>query len=367
MLTRRTVLGGTAAALAVLPAAAQLFRPGLMEEGSALRTLAAAKGLVFGAANNNYWLRDADFAFAFLRDCAMLVPEYELKRDLTEPARDRFDFSAADALLAFAKTHGLLFRGHPLLWYASNPPWLEDAVAAAKDEAIFAEYVRVAAGHYRGQMHSWDVVNEAIEPADGRADGLRNSFWLRKFGPSYIDHAFAAARDADPAALLVYNDYGLESDSPDHDLRRKATLKLLEGLIARGAPIGALGLQGHISAFGAKINPQKLAAFLAEVRATGLRILITEHDVDDSGGAIDAATRDRAVADASRRFLDVALDNRATMALLTWGLSDRFLRAEGLRNNLLRGTPRMLPLDEAMQPTPLRGAIAQALAGARAR
>ncbi len=367
MLTRRMALGGAAAALASVPVAAELLRPSLTEEGPSLRALAAAKGLVFGAANNNFWLRDAQFAFAFLRDCAMLVPEYELKRDLTEPSRGAYDFSAADALLAFSKSHGLLVRGHPLVWHASNPPWLEAAVLGAKDETIFTDFIRAAASHYLGRLHSWDVVNEAIEPGDGRADGLRASFWLRKFGPSYIDHAFVAARAADPAALLVYNDFGLESDTPEHDLRRRATLKLLEGLIARGAPIGALGLQGHITAFGPKINQKKLGAFLDEVRATGLRILVTEHDVDDGDGPIDFGARDRAVADASRRFLDVALDNRATMAVLTWGLSDRFLKAEGMRNSLLRGVPRSLPLDGAMQPTAMRGAIAQALTGARRR
>ncbi len=93
----------------------------------------------------------------------------------------------------------MLFRGHPLVWYASNPPWLEAAVAAARDETIFTDYIAAAAGRYRGHLHSWDVVNEAIEPKDGRADGLRDSFWLRKFGPSYIETAFAAAREADPS------------------------------------------------------------------------------------------------------------------------------------------------------------------------
>ena len=145
------------------------------------------------------------------------------------------------------------------------------------------------------------------------------------------------------------------------------TLKLLEGLIARGVPVGALGLQGHITAFGAKIDQMKFAAFLAEVQAMGLRLLVTEHDVDDGGGPVDFATRDGAVADASRRMLDVALDNRATVALLTWGLSDRFLKAEGMRNTLLRGTPRMLPLDGALQPVPLRAAITKALTGAPRR
>ena len=322
---------------------------------------------MFGAANNNYWLKSPDFAAAFARDCAILVPEYELKRDLTEPSPGAYDFSASDALLDFAKAHGMAFRGHPLVWYASNPPWLEAAVAAARDETVFTDYIAAAAGRYRGRMHSWDVVNEAIEPKDGRADGLRDSFWLRKFGPGYIEAAFSAARAADPRALLVYNEYGIETDSPDHDLRRRATLNLLERLIARGAPVGALGLQGHISAFGPPVNQPKFAAFLDAVRAMGLKLLVTEHDVDDGDGPTDFAGRDSAVADASRRYLDVALDNRATLGLLTWGLSDRFLRPEGARDTLLRGTPRMLPLDGMMRPTPMHDAIAQALMGARKR
>jgi endo-1,4-beta-xylanase len=365
--TRRNILVGLGAAAIAAPAAAELLRPSLVDEGPSLRALAASKGLLFGAANNNYWLRSPEFAYAFQRDCGILVPEYELKRDLTEPSQRLYDFSAADALLSFASRHGMLFRGHPLVWYASNPPWLEEAVASARDESIFAEYVRATALHFAGRVHSWDVVNEAIEVGDGRADGLRDSFWLKKFGPSYIDHAFAAAHEADPAALLVYNDYGLESDTQDHDRRRAATLKLVEGLIARGVPIGALGLQGHITAFGPKINQGKLRAFLDEVRATGLRILVTEHDVDDGNGPIGSDSRDQGVADASRRFLDVALDNHSTIALLTWGLSDKFLKAEGTRNALLRGTPRKLPLDAQMQPTPMRGAIAQAIASARRR
>ncbi len=368
MFSRRTILAsGGAAALATAAATAQFLRPSESEGGASLRGLAASRGLIYGAALANYQLRAADFAQAYLRECAMLVPEYELKRFLTEPERGHYDYTDADTLLAFGKQQGLLVRGHPLVWFAANPPWLDQAVAEAKDEAVFADYIRSTAAHYRGRMHSWDVVNEAIEPKDGRADGLRETLWLKTFGPDYIDRAFVLARQADPDALLVYNDYALESGAPHNDARRKATLKLLEGLVKRGVPVGALGLQGHLLAFGLAIDQRKLAAFLDEVRAMGLKILVTEHDVDDSGGAVDFTTRDRAVADISRRFLDVALDNPATVALLTWGLSDRFLKPEGVQNTMLRGTPRMLPLDGALQPVPLRAAIAQALAGARKR
>jgi endo-1,4-beta-xylanase len=361
MLTRRGLLGAMGATMLAAPLGAQ----DLVDIGPSLKSLAAAKGLVFGAANNTYWLTFPDFAYAYQRDCAILVPEYELKREVTEPTPQAFDFSAGEQLASYAHDHGMLLRGHPLVWFAANPPWLDEAILGARDEGIFRDYIRAVATHFAGRLHSWDVVNEAIEIADGRADGLRKTNWLKRFGPSYIDHAFAAAREADPSALLVYNDYGLESDAPDHDARRAATLKLLEGLIARGVPVGALGLQGHITAFGPKIDQAKLARFLDDVRATGLRILVTEHDVDDGGGPTDFASRDRAVADASRRMLDVVLDNRATIALLTWGLSDRFLRQESTKQTLLRGTPRQLPLDGMMQPTPMRAAIAQALREAR--
>lgn len=366
MLSRRLLLGGLAACAG--PAAASgWLRAGLDEDDTPLRTLAASRGLLFGAANNNFWLRDADFAQACARDCGILVPEYELKRDLTEPVPGAYDFSASDALLSYARTNRMLFRGHPLVWYASNPPWLEPAVLSAKDETIFTDYVRRAAIHYRGQVHSWDVVNEAVEPKDGRADGLRDSFWLRRFGPAHIDHAFHAAHDADPDALLVYNDYGLEQAGAVNDARRKATLALLERLVSHGVPVGGLGLQAHINAFNRTIDQRSLASFLDAVRAMGLRILVTEHDVDDAGGPADIAARDRAVADATRRLLDVVLDNTATVAVLTWGYSDRFLKAESARDQLLRGNPRSLPLDEAMRPTPMRAAIACAFAGARSR
>ncbi|MBV9420470.1 MAG: endo-1,4-beta-xylanase [Alphaproteobacteria bacterium] len=367
MLTRRAALAGLATTTIAAPATAGFLRPSVGDEGATLRGLAAAKGLLFGAANNTYWLRDPDFAAAYIRDCGIMVPEYEMKRDTTEPSRGDFDFTGADALCAFALRNGMLSRGHPLIWYAANPPWLESAVANARDATIFTDYIAKLAGRYRGRLHSWDVVNEAIEPDDGRADGLRNSFWLKKFGPGYIDAAFFTARAADPSAMLVYSDFGLEHDSPHNDARRRATLKLLEGLRARRVPVDALGLQGHLVAFGKAINQKKLAAFLNEVTAMGLKILITEHDVDDSGSAIDFTTRDNAVADVSRRMLDVVLDNKNTIGLLTWGLSDRYLKYDGTGDRILRGTPRMLPLDGIMQPTAMRGAIARALVGARPR
>ena len=353
-LSKRAFLGSFgAAALCAGTSHAALLRG--IENNAPLRRQAAARGVLYGAAAATYQLNDAAFAGALVREAGMLVPEYEAKRGVIEPEHGRYDFSGLDRLLAFAHTHGMALRGHPLVWHNRNPDWLADALSS-RDPALLTDYVAAVAGRYRGRMHSWDVVNEAIDLDTCK---LRETLWLKAFGPSYIDMAFHAARAADPHALLVYNDWGCEAGA--NDRFRAATLDFLERALARGVPIDGLGLQGHLAAFGAQVDQAKLRTFLAHVKALGLKVLVTEHDVDDHDGPSDIAARDRAVADASRRFLDVVLDCDATVAVLTWGLSDRFLQPEGWRDRLFRGGPRALPLDADLQRKPLWRAMANAL------
>ena len=342
-LTRRMALQCVAAAL-VFPASAQT------PAADGLRARAARRHLLYGCAASTPQLADTRFSPVLAREAGVLVAEYEMKRGYIEKKLGVFDFSAGDRLLSFTKAHDMAFRGHTLCWYRSNPSWLEEAAARKRDTKLLTGYIQSVAGRYKGKVHSWDVVNEAIEPDDGRADGLRNSFWLKAYGPSYVDMAFHAARAADPNALLVYNDYGCETGLADNDRRRAAVLKFLEGALARRVPIDALGLQCHLRAYGAKVDQGKLHKFLDDLKALGLRILVTEHDVSDAGGPSDIAIRDRAVADTSRRFLDVVLANSATTAVLTWGLSDRY----GKQGR------RALPLDKDMRRKPMWQALAKA-------
>jgi len=359
--SRRLFLAQTAAVACSTPAAAASLRPSIVDDvDMPLRARAAGRGVVYGCATSTVQLRDADFTGALVREAAIVVPEYEMKRGVIEAERGRYDFSGADALMGFARSHGLAFRGHPLVWHKRNPDWLDEAIAAARDDSLLTGYVGAVASRYRGKVHSWDVVNEAIAPGEPR--NLRPTVWLKRFGPSYIDLAFRAARAADPHALLVYNDWGCELGAPENDRFRAATLGFLESALARGVPIDALGLQGHLGLQGPQIDAAKLRAFLDRVKALGLRILITEHDVDDSGGPSDTAARDVAVADASRRFLDVVLENSAVVAVLTWGLSDRYLEQPGLRQRLAGWSPRMLPLDAALKRKPMWQAMAKAFA-----
>jgi endo-1,4-beta-xylanase len=218
-------------------------------------------------------------------------------------------------------------------------------------------------------MASVDVVNEALAPPgeEVRADGLRPSPWLDAFGPGYIDLAFHAARAADAKVRLVYNDWGFEQGAAENDRFRARTLRLLDGLLKRRVPIDALGIQGHLSAFGNRVDQRKLAAFLREIEARGLRVLITELDVDDTGGPSDIGARDRAVADEARRFLDVVLASSATKAVLTWSLSDRYVDPpDEWKLKLMGWRFRKTPYDAQMRRKPLWQALAQSFSARRA-
>jgi endo-1,4-beta-xylanase len=356
VISRRHLLAGAASALA-LPAEAQT---------ASLRDLAAARGLVFGSAAATYELKDADFVAALTRDAAQLVPEYEMKRDVLQLQPGRYDFADMDRLFAFARNRGLSVRGHTLVWYYANPPWLPPLLTSHRDEKLLTGHVQTVLKRY--PMASVDVVNEALAPPgeEVRADGLRPSPWLDAFGPGYIDLAFHAARQADATVRLVYNDWGFEQGAAENDRFRARTLRLLDGLLKRRVPIDALGIQGHLSAFGNRVDQRKLAAFLREIEARGLRILVTELDVDDTGGPFDISARDRAVADEARRFLDVVLASSATRAVLTWSLSDRYVDPpDEWKLKLMGWRFRKTPYDAQMRKKPLWEALAQSFAGRR--
>ena len=354
---RRFLATGAGALMPSVPVAAQDHRT--------LKAIAATRGLVFGSATASYELKDADFPPVLLREAAQLVPEYEMKRQALEIKPGVYDFTALDSLFAFAARNHLSMRGHTLVWHEANPVWLASMLARRRDEKLLTGHIQTVMRRY--PMMSVDVVNEALAPPGtaARPVDLRPSLWLKAFGPGYVDLAFHAARAADGKVQLVYNDWGFEQGGTENDRFRAASLKFLDGLLKRRVPVDALGMQGHLSAFGAKVDQRKLRAFLEEIRARGLAVLITELDVDDSGGPGDIAVRDRAVADEARRFLDVALDNRATQAVLTWSLSDRYVDPpEGWR--LAGWRFRKTPYDGQLRRKPLWAAMAQAFAGRRA-
>jgi endo-1,4-beta-xylanase len=359
MLDRRHVLMG----LGAIPVSGSLGAQPRPAAETALRERAARKGMIFGSAVQASQLaRDAALARAVAQECAMIVPEWEMKWGAVEKVRGSRDFGFADQIATFAERHGIALRGHVATWYQNLPPWAPEALATPQGKRILAEHVRGILAHFRGRAVQWDAVNEAVAPQNGRPDGLRDTVLLRALGPEHIADTFFAAREADASASLYYNEAGLEYDNSDHAARRRATLRLLEGLVRRGAPIQGFGLQGHIEAAGARLAVADLRSFFRAVAALGLELMITEMDVNDRAVEGDIAARDIAVADAAKAFLEIAFAEPAMRGLIVWGMSDRYTwlngkhrwaRADGLQN-------RCLPLDAALSRKPLWHVIASA-------
>lgn len=329
---------------------------------------AAAKGVIYGAATQHRFLAaDSAFRERFLQECQMIVTENDLQWNQVHPAPNQYDFRAADALLDFAKTNGLLFRGHNLVWHNSLPRWYRETVTSQNVERYLIDHIQTVVGRYAGQVHSWDVVNEAIDPTSGRSDQLRQTPWLEALGPSYIEAAFNLAYEADPQALLVYNDFEMDYDRPEDEAKRRGVLRLLEQLRSDEVPVHALGLQAHLWGAETRFDPKKLSMFLREVADLGLKILITELDVTDKALPGDVGLRDRVIAGAYEDYLNVVLSEPAVIAVVTWGLSDRYtwLSEYAPRDDDLAVRP--LPLDADLNRKPAWNAMARAFDAAPQR
>ncbi|MBW4564849.1 MAG: endo-1,4-beta-xylanase [Mojavia pulchra JT2-VF2] len=332
---------------------------------ASLKQRAAAKGLIYGAAIPRLYLSsDQKLAARLAQECGILTPEWELKWSAghkpLRPSPDTFDFTAGDWMAKFARTHRMLLRGHTLVWHESLPTWFKETVNRQNAEQFLVKHIQTVVTHYAGQMHSWDVVNEAIEVKDGRSDGLRKTPWLEFLGTDYIDLAFRLAAEFDPKALLVYNDYGLEYDTSHHEAKRKAVLKLLERLKSRGVPIHALGMQSHMDGNEKRFNPKKLQNFLANVADLGLKIMITEMDVTDKKLPRNPVVRDRMVAAVYQNYLSVVLNEPAVTAVMTWGISDRYTWLSKFQPRSDGAAVRPLPLDSNFRPKLAWNAIARA-------
>jgi endo-1,4-beta-xylanase len=354
-LGRRQFLAGAAAAAlgGIVPS------KGSTEPPDSLKARAAVRGILYGCMVTRAMLQSSpDFCAAVVREAGIIVPGNEMKWASTQPKRGPADYRDSDAIGKFASENGLALRGHTAAWHVNLPAWVTQDLAAPGGRDLLDSRVRSVVGHFQGRVKEWDVVNEAIEPRDGLGRSLRNSQLYRAGGPTFIADCFHAAHEADPAAMLVYNEYGLEYQTVEEDRRREATLRLLSDLKRQGVPLYGLGIQCHLKV-GNRFNPKIFRKFLADVAALGLNIRITEFDIDDQRLPGDIAERDRQVADHARTFLEVALDERSLNSLLTWGLSDRYtwLNAERPRSDGVKKRP--LPLDENMARKPLWLAMAQ--------
>ncbi|AXX30612.1 Endo-1,4-beta-xylanase A precursor [Actinosynnema pretiosum subsp. pretiosum] len=251
---------------------------------SAATTLGAAAaqtGRYFGAAVAAGRLNDSTYVNILNREFNSVTAENEMKWDATEPNRGQFNYTAGDRILNQALSNGKRVRGHALLWHQQQPGWAQSLSGSALRQAALNHVTQVAT-HYRGKIHSWDVVNEAF--ADGGSGGRRDSN-LQRTGNDWIEAAFRAARAADPAAKLCYNDYNTDG------INAKSTgiYTMVRDFKSRGVPIDCVGLQSHLT----NNAPSDYQANIKRFADLGVDVQITELDIAGSNqaNAFGAVTR----------------------------------------------------------------------------
>ena len=354
--SRRQFLAQTAAtaSLAVLPlhTLAQPESPETLKAAATGQSAAVARGRLVGCCVHARALREQpDYAALVKQQMSILVAENEFKFGPIHPQPTTFFFDDADYIINFAEKNGMKMRGHNFVWHRALPAWFATYVTPANAEQVLVNHIETVGGRYKLRIHSWDVVNEAIQISDGLPGGMRNSPW-QKVLPNYIDIAFRTARRVDWHALLTYNDYGIEGEDEASTAKRAAVLDLVRGMQQRGVPIDAIGIQSHLSAGPNNVYGPALKQFMTDVQKLGLKIMLTEMDVNDRELPPDIPTRDKAVADLYAHYLRDTLANPAVLALLTWGITDRstWLNHEGARKD---GQPeRSLPFDADLKPKP---------------
>lgn len=211
-----------------------------------------------------------------------VTPENCMKPERVHPAEDRWQFETSDALVEWAQANRMSIHGHTLVWHAQTPNWFFENADRTVATQRMKDHILTLVGRYKGKLQSWDVVNEAINDGGNdetaKTEGLRNSPWLQAMGPDYLTLAFRFAHEADPAATLYYNDYNIES-GPKH----ASSMVLLKRLLSEGAPVHAVGIQGHWRSGSVPFDDIDNA--ISDYASLGLKVSITELDVTIRGAA----------------------------------------------------------------------------------
>lgn len=230
-----------------------------------------------GAAIEPYQLK-GEHAEVLKKHFNSLTAENVMKPETIQSEKGQFDFSAADKIRNFTQENEMVMRGHTLVWHSQIPDWFfEGPTGKLVSKEVLLDrmrtHIEVTMKHFKGEIDSWDVVNEAIDPSAAETDGLRNSKWYQIAGIDYIKEAFIHANRIDPEAKLYINDYSLLSDPAKRDIM----YNLVQDLLAEGVPVDGIGMQGHINIESPSVSTMERT--LAKFASLGVELQITELDM----------------------------------------------------------------------------------------
>ena len=296
----------------------------------------------------------------------MVEPEDAMKWRALRPDAATYDFRQGDEVVRFAQIHQMKVRGHCLVWDHDNPDWLTQGhFSSSRLSRLLHEHITRVMTHYRGQVFAWDVINEALD----ENGNVRDSIWYNRPGiglsgqsTAYIEQVFRWAHEADPHALLFYN----EAEGEGLNRKSEAIYAMMKDFKRRGVPIDGVGLQMHVPTL--ELDTSALAANLsaniARLTALGLQVHITELDVALPINANGLPRADDLIheADIYRGIVRACLNNPGCTAIQTWGFTDKYSWI-GSHSRHTRG--QGLPFDRTYQPKSAYRAVLEELSSGR--
>jgi endo-1,4-beta-xylanase len=321
-----------------------------------LRQIADRANVLIGAAVRPSLFSEAAYSETLGREFNMIEPEDAMKWWTVRQSAGTFDFREGDEVVRFAQAHNMKARGHCLVWDHDNPEWLAQGhFTPVQLSAMLQQHITTVMKHYAGQVFAWDVVNEALDESGRPKDSPwynQPGIGLTGKGTAYVEKAFRWAREADPEALLFYNDNGGEGLGPKSD----AIYTMVKDFKHRGVPIDGVGLQMHIPQLDADIPA--INTNIARLTALGVQVHITELDVslpvDSNGGAHEADLLRQAAV--YREVIRACVQNPGCTAMQTWGFTDKYSWI-GSHSHGTRGAA--LPFDRSYHPKPAYTAIVE--------
>jgi endo-1,4-beta-xylanase len=304
----------------------------------------------------------------------VITPENCMKPQPTHPSEGTYNFATPDAMVQWCQDNNIKVWGHTLAWHSQTAPWFfqpgADGQPLTREVAMerLKSHIMTVVGRYKGRILGWDVVNEAInDGGNGETENLRNSSWVRAIGPDYLTLAFKWAHEADPDSQLYYNDYSIDGGAVKNTGKHASSLLLLKRLIAEGAPINGVGIQGH---WHLDTNIPDVEKAIANYEALGLKVSISELDVTATGtnsgampggggrGGTVSAEGFQQQAQVYAKLFDIFNRHAKTMSRVTlWGISDRRSWRSGQAPLLFDGQLQPKPalqavIDVALGKTP---------------
>ncbi len=347
-------------------------------DGDGLRNLPGVRGLDVGTAVRYDALKnDSEYRRILSREYSVIVAENEFKfselmrdsitrreiipDDIYHLTPEDYDFSRADEICEFARDNNMKVRGHTLVWWNQVPSWLANTTWE-KDQLlkVMEDHITIVISHFKekfnGIVYAWDVANEynafgqyPKEPPDPTEPPTIN--WVEKAGYDYIGKAFSWASNADPNALLFYNDFNIELGD-NQNQKQAQVYEMLRSMIQDYTiPIHGIGLQAHGVEFDESVNALELYNAINKFGALGLQVHITELFIKSYNISQQAS--------AYRYITQVCRDNHYCTAFVTWGFTDRYCWVP--KNSEGEGYEVALPYDDNLVPKPAYHAISEVL------